>query len=136
MASGGTERPAGDARRRSTSGKAVAAGKTGADRRKHPRVPAPSPVPFRIIDEAGHDESFRLVDLSECGARIQVRTAIPPMTRIQVALMLHDGGARVDTSGVVVWCHPTEDAYDTGVFFPDLGEEERRLLRDLVRRSS
>jgi hypothetical protein len=119
--------------------------KAGPERRRHPRVEASrveTRIPFRIIDESGRDESFRLVDLSECGARIQVRTAIPPMTRIQVSLVLpgarvgRDGDARVDTSGVVVWCHPTEDTYDTGVFFPDLREEERHLLRDLVRRSS
>jgi hypothetical protein len=114
--------------------------KRGAERRQHPRVAAR--VPFRIVNQAGRDEAFRLVDLSECGARIQVKNAIPAMTRIQVALFLPgsrmggDEELRVDTAGVVVWCHPTEDFYDTGVFFPDLRETERLLLRDLVRKSS
>jgi hypothetical protein len=154
MASGGTEKPGGGARpgreaappapsaKPAPSTKPAGASKetSGAERRRHPRVAAR--VPFRIVNEAGRDEPFRLVDLSECGARIQVRTAIPPMTRIQVALVLPaarlglEEDVRVDTAGVVVWCHPTEDTYDTGVFFPDLVEEQRRLLRDLVRSSS
>jgi PilZ domain-containing protein len=109
----------------------------GAERRKHPRVTAS--FPLKIVNEAGREEPFHLLDLSECGARIQCSHAVPPMTRIQVALQLPGKGVglgkgvRVDTSGVIVWCHRISDGqYDTGVFFPDLEEEQRGLLRALV----
>jgi hypothetical protein len=100
-------------------------------------------VPFRIVNEAGREESFDLVDLSESGARIRCSHSIPPMTRIQVALLLPGRrvglgkDVRVDTAGVVVWCHRGSDGrYDTGVFFPDLQGEERLLLRTLVHASA
>jgi hypothetical protein len=112
--------------------------RAGEDRRRHPRVAAV--LPFRIVNEAGQEEPFRLLDLSESGARIQCGHAVPPMTRIQVRLVLPgrrvglDRDVRVDTAGVIVWSHRTGDqAYDTGVFFPDLEEEQRGLLRTLVR---
>ncbi len=153
MSSGGAKkstaksRPAGpESSAGGTDGGAAAASKAdapaaaGAERRQHARVQ--TAIPFRIVNTSGREESFRLVDLSECGARIQVRTAIPPMTRIQVALVLPGRrigltkDVRVETSGVVVWCHPTEDAFDTGVFFSDLTTEHRGLLRGLVHAAS
>jgi hypothetical protein len=94
------------------------------------------------MDSAGHEEPFQLVDLSECGARIHCRKAVPPMTRIQVALLLPGKGVgltqnvRVDTTGVIVWCHRTQEgSFDTGVFFPDLEDEQRGILRSLVQAS-
>jgi hypothetical protein len=107
------------------------------ERRQHRRVRAA--LPFRIVNEAGREEPFRLLDLSECGARIQCRHAVPPMTRIQVALVVpapragREEDVRLDTTGVVVWCHSVgEGAYDTGVFFPELEAEQRDLLRAIV----
>jgi hypothetical protein len=109
----------------------------GAERRQHKRVPAG--FPLKIVNEAGQEETFRLLDLSECGARIHCAHSVPPMTRIQVALTLPGKGlglrkdVRVDTTGVIVWCHRLNDAeYDTGVFFPDLQDEQRGMLRALV----
>jgi PilZ domain-containing protein len=109
----------------------------GSERRQHPRVEAK--LPLKIVNEAGKEEAFTLVDLSEAGARIQCSHAVAPMTRIQVALFLPGKGVglekqiRVDTAGVIVWCHRVGDGrFDTGVFFADLEEEQRGLLRALV----
>ncbi len=109
----------------------------GNERRRHPRVPAA--LPFRLVSEAGEEESFDLVDLSESGARIKCHHAIPAMTRIRVALVLPsqyleaDVDVRVDTTGVVVWSHPLENGlYDTGVFFSELEEDERGMLHSFV----
>lgn len=109
----------------------------GAERRQHKRVTAA--LPLKIVNEAGKEEAFTLVDLSEAGARIQCSHAVAPMTRIQVALYLPGKGVglekqvRVNTAGVIVWCHRVGDGrFDTGVFFADLEEEQRGLLRALV----
>jgi PilZ domain len=109
----------------------------GNERRKHPRISAD--LPFRLVNAKGEEETFDLVDLSESGARIQCGHAIQAMTRIRVAMVLpgrrlgRDGDVRVDTTGVVVWSHPVEDGvYDTGVFFPELEDDQRRLLKTFV----
>ena len=62
------------------------------------------------------------------------------MTRIQVRILLP--GERVgtkqalefDTHGVIVWSHKESGAktYDTGVFFSELDERQRNLLRAFV----
>ena len=110
---------------------------SGAERRKAKRVPAT--VPFRLISN-GKEEPFALVDLSESGARIRCSHLVPAMTRIQVRILLP--GARIgtkaalefDTHGVVVWAHKEAGAktYDTGVFFSELDERQRNLLRAFV----
>src|SRR5437762_14036597 len=91
--------------------KTVAAG-AGAERRRHPRVDvrAPGNGPFRLRAD-GAEQNFALMDLSESGVRIRSQSALGPMTRIHVAMMLP--GARVGaasdvrfaTTGVVVWRH-------------------------------
>jgi len=110
---------------------------TGAERRKARRVPAS--VPFRLVTN-GKEEPFDLVDLSESGARIRCSHAVPAMTRIQVRILFP--GERVgtksalefDTHGVVVWSHKDAGAktFDTGVFFSELDERQRHLLRAFV----
>jgi hypothetical protein len=107
-----------------------------AERRQHERVPAE--VPFRLKAD-GAEESFDLVDLSETGVRIKCRRSIPAMTRIQVSLVLPgqrigaSNDVRLDTTGVVVWSHRAEgQSFDTGVFFAELDERQRGLLRSFV----
>ena len=110
----------------------------GNERRRHPRVKAG--IPFRLVNEAGEEEVFDLVDLSEAGARITCGHPIPTMTQIRVAMVLPRGeeapevrGASVDTTGVVVWSHRVEDGrYDTGVFFSGLEDAQRELLQAFV----
>ena len=109
----------------------------GDERRKHPRYPVD--LPFRLLDGAGSEESFDLQDLSESGARIRCGHSIPAMTRVQVALILPakrvgaDDDVRLDTEGVIVWSHKSDDGrYDTGVFFPELGGYQRRLLHTFI----
>jgi hypothetical protein len=118
--------------------KAGAGSPSGADddRRRHRRVPAA--FPFRILT-GDQEETFDLVDLSESGVRIRCRHAIAPMTKIRVSLTLPakriGAGAdvRFETLGVVVWSHRTDSVtYDTGVFFSDVDERQRSLLRAFV----
>jgi hypothetical protein len=110
--------------------------KDPAERRRHPRVPAS--LPFRLKADGG-EESFDLVDLSESGVRIRCRRSIPAMTRIQVSLVLParrlgaGDDVRLDTTGVVVWSHRADgQTFDTGVFFADLDDRQRGLLRSFV----
>lgn len=109
-----------------------------AERRRHSRVPAK--IPFHLLTD-GNDEPFDLVDLSESGVRIQSPRALVPMTRIRVRMVLpaarvgEPKDLRMDTHGVVVWSHkvPHETSYDVGVFFSELDDRERALLRSYVR---
>jgi hypothetical protein len=108
-----------------------------AERRKHRRVRGA--LPCRLVNAAGKEEGFDLVDLSESGVRMRCGTSIPPMTRIRVAMHLpaervkRKAGAALETDGVVVWSHLGDGKrYDTGVFFPDLDEDQRALLRAYV----
>ena len=112
----------------------------GDERRRHPRVSAD--LPFRFVNERGEEEPFELVDLSESGARIQCARQLGNMTRLQVGLVLPrrvlGGGedTRLETTGVVVWSHPVADGrYDTGVFFSELQDEQRAVLRSFVQAS-
>jgi hypothetical protein len=112
----------------------------GAERRRHARVDVKSPGngPFRLRAD-GAEQSFELMDLSESGVRIRSQSALGPMTRIHVAMMLP--GARVgaasdvrfETTGVVVWSHrQSPTSFDTGVFFPELDDRQRAFLRTFV----
>jgi c-di-GMP-binding flagellar brake protein YcgR len=108
-----------------------------AERRRHHRVPGA--IPFHLLAD-GKDEPFDLMDLSESGVRISAPRALAPMTRIQVRMILpaRRVGAKTDValdlSGVVVWSHkePKVSAYDVGVFFADLDDRQRNLLRAFV----
>jgi len=88
--------------------------------------------------EAG-DTAFDLMDLSESGVRIRCGSPMAPMTRIKVGMVLpakrvgSKSDVSFETTGVVVWSHKVpEGAFDTGVFFPDLDERQRGLLRTFV----
>lgn len=112
------------------------------ERRRHPRVPAR--IPFHLLSE-GKDEPFDLMDLSESGVRIVAPRALAPMTRIQVRMMLparrvaSDRDITMELFGVVVWSHPLPGVkasapgrHDVGVFFSELDDRQRNLLRAYV----
>jgi hypothetical protein len=122
------------------SPKRAAATGAGSERRRHARVDVKPPGngPFRLRAD-GVDQAFELVDLSESGVRIRSQSALGPMARIHVAMMLP--GARVgassdvrfETTGVVVWSHrQSPSSFDTGVFFPELDDRQRAFLRTFV----
>jgi hypothetical protein len=109
----------------------------GAERRVHERVEAS--VPCTLVGDDGTREGFDLIDLSESGVRIRCSRSLSPMTRIQVAMVLpgervsREGQVKVQTMGVVVWCHPIQGAqFDTGVFFPELEPDTREMLKAYV----
>ena len=109
----------------------------GAERREHERVQAS--VPCTLVGDDGTREGFDLIDLSESGVRIRCGRSLSPMTRLQVALVLpgervdRKGEVKLETMGVVVWCHPIQGAqFDTGVFFPELEPETREMLKAYV----
>ncbi len=107
------------------------------ERRRHARVTAD--FPCLLVGSDGGTEPFDLIDLSESGVRMTCSKKLTPMTRIDVALRLPADrvGAAEDcplkTVGVVVWSHQLdEDRFDTGVFFPELEDGERSLLKAFV----
>jgi hypothetical protein len=111
-------------------------GKSGAERRAAERVPAD--VPFRLVS-GGKADSFDLVDLSESGVRIRCHASMAPMTKIQVAMVLPavrvgaSSDVQFQTTGVVVWSHKTgPGTFDTGVFFSEMDDRQRHLLRSFV----
>src|SRR5262245_39511784 len=111
-----------------------------AERRRHTRVKAS--IPFHLLTD-GKDEPFDLVDLSESGVRIRSPRALAPMTRIRVRVVLpakrvgSPADVAMDTTGVVVWSHKqagpaNPPQFDVGVFFADLEDRQRNLLRAFV----
>jgi c-di-GMP-binding flagellar brake protein YcgR len=111
-----------------------------AERRRHTRVSAP--IPCRLLSD-GKEQAFDLVDLSESGVRIRCPHALPPMTRLGVSMILPgkkigaSSDLRFDTTGVVVWSHKQGGAgqamaYDVGLFFSELDDRQRNLLRAFV----
>jgi hypothetical protein len=109
----------------------------GAERRQHRRVVAGGPCV--LVDAAGKRADFEIMDLSESGVRLRCAHALPAMTRVGVVLVLPaarvggQGDRRLDTQGVVVWSHEAEPgAFDTGVFFPELDDSARTVLKAYV----
>jgi c-di-GMP-binding flagellar brake protein YcgR len=108
-----------------------------AERRRHTRVN--TRIPFHLVTD-GKDEPFDLVDLSESGVRIRSPRALVPMTQIRVRVVLpakrvgSPADVALDTTGVVVWSHKEAGpgGYDVGVFFSELEDRERNLLRTFV----
>jgi hypothetical protein len=122
------------------SPKRAPAESSGSERRRHARVDVKPPGngPFRLKAD-GDEQTFELMDLSESGVRIRSQSALGPMTRIHVAMMLPGsrvGAAsdvRFETTGVVVWSHrQSQTSFDTGVFFPELDDRQRAFLRTFV----
>src|SRR5262245_24198952 len=107
------------------------------NRRAHRRVPANVPLRMRTGDS---ETAFDLMDLSESGVRIRCGSPMAPMTRIKVGMILpakrvgSKSDVSFETTGVVVWSHkvPEGGAFDTGVFFPELDDRQRGLLRTFV----
>ncbi len=96
-------------------------------------------MPCTLVGESGEKQPFELLDLSESGVRMRCQSDLAELTRIQVAMLLpagrvgQDDDVRLDTEGVVVWSHAVnEGIYDTGVFFPELDEDQRGLLQAFV----
>src|SRR5262245_43670835 len=122
------------------TGKSSGSAKGGSERRKHTRVPAT--FPCVLIGPDQKEEKFDLVDLSESGVVRRAGRAWPAMTQIQVALVLPKArvgrpkDAPLSTRGVVVWSHKSKEGrksdFDTGVFFPELSNEQRGLLAAYV----
>jgi hypothetical protein len=86
-----------------------------------------------------HETPFDLMDLSESGVRIRCGSPMAPMTRVKVGMVLPAKrlGSKADvsfeTTGVVVWSHKAPaGSFDTGVFFPELDDRQRGLLRTFV----
>ncbi len=107
------------------------------ERRKHQRVAASLACTMR--GEDGAESPFDLVDLPESGIRLRCAESVTAMTRIQVAVLLpagrigRDEDVRLDTQGVVVWSHQVQPGeFDTGVFFPELDDDQRGMLQAFV----
>lgn len=107
------------------------------ERRRHPRVGGP--VPCLLRDDTGVESSFELLDLSESGVRLRSARSLAAMTQVGIELVLparrlgSPKDIRLVTRGVVVWCHEVKPGtFDTGVFFPQLADTDRRTLKALA----
>lgn len=109
------------------------------ERRRHPRVPIREPG---VLVSEGVRNEFEMLDISESGVRLRSRHAIHAMTQLELELRLaaaQVGGTSdyvLKTTGIVVWSHKQAAAplpYDTGVFFPNLDDRQREVLRTMAR---
>ncbi|MFM8385855.1 MAG: PilZ domain-containing protein [Planctomycetia bacterium] len=113
-----------------------------AERRKHRRVHASLPCLMRGPDR--RHEPFDLLDLSESGLRMRCARPLAPMTQVEVDIELpaarigRDKDVLLRLRGVVVWSRRSPapagaqtvpvQAWDTGVFFPELTRDQVALL--------
>lgn len=111
---------------------------SSAERRKHARVPLREPG---VLVSQGVRNEFEMVDISESGVRLRSQHAIHAMVQLQLELRLTAAqvGEKADyvlkTTGIVVWSHKQAAPplpYDTGVFFPQLDDRQREVLRKMA----
>ena len=95
-------------------------------RRSAPRLPVHLPATLRWSIRGKHLEVDGVaVDLSEGGARVLLRDAVPP--DVEVELLLGQGAERLSLPAELVSCRPGEDGlvHGAGLRFPELPEATR-----------
>ena len=106
------------------------------ERRRHPRVDVSLALRLTIGDSTVETE---ISNLSNSGIRFRTPSALPLLSRVQIALELpeSDGASTpIAITGVVVRCdqipggEPTP--YDTAIYFEDLSERARGQLSQFV----
>jgi hypothetical protein len=112
-------------------------GKSGAERRRHPRAMCELPVTLSL-DGATCEGKLR--DVSRAGVCFYLERPIPVMTALRLALDLPADGAgrvrKIRGQGAVVRCErisPTVSHWEIAVFLHDLPEADRALLDQHVR---
>ena len=66
----------------------------------------------------GPNVAMRLLDISECGARLLVKVQMEQQQEVELTLLPPGGAREVVRKGVVVWSVPTDDgAFCVGVCF-------------------
>ena len=106
------------------------------ERRQHPRIEVNLALRLTI---GGNTVETEIRNLSNSGIRFRTPSALPLLSRVQIALELpaSDGAsAPLAITGVVVRCdqipggEPTP--YDTAIYFEDLSERARGQLSQFV----
>jgi PilZ domain len=103
------------------------------ERRRVPRLPAPptARAMVRLGDpDTGTDVALGLVDVSEDGAGLRLRTAVRPGEVTYLALTPPDGTALIRRRAAVVWCQSMgTGSFRAGVRFRRrLSAEDLRVL--------
>ena len=110
------------------------------ERRKNIR--AKKNIPLKLADPA-FDIITETVDISSSGAYCRVTRNLPPMSKIEVVLLVpgkdHENPTRkIKCKGVVVRSEPAilKDAdkahYNIAIFFTDISKKDQRVAEDYV----
>lgn len=99
-------------------------------RRQHARAPYVAPVRVRVAD-GGHVDG-RTEDLSEGGALVVTRVAIPTDRPVSIRLPLPGDGRVVEITGIVRWSKERRDVYASGLEFVGLGDDAKNAVRSYV----
>ena len=106
------------------------------ERRKHVRVRSSHPVRFRDL---GHAASVNFsetsaLDISEGGVRFRADRFLPLNNKLLIEMTLSPGQRPVKSIAKPAWTKAASGFYEceVGVFFVDIAEEDRLLVRNHV----
>jgi len=111
---------------------------TQVERRKHPRIHVDLPLRLTVQDRT---VETHIRDLSTSGIRFRSPSALPLMSRVQIALELPEtqegrAASALAITGVVVRSDESESkgklAYDTAIYFEDISEPALRQLSQFI----
>lgn len=112
---------------------AHAPGATYARQRQHPRFAVDIQASLSFADR---QQRARTRDISRAGLCLITLEAVPRDTKISVELVLTFGGdgtsEPLHLAGEVVWCTPLFGAYQLGVKFVRVDEEQSRYLNMFI----
>lgn len=102
------------------------------ERRSHPRLI--TALPLRI-KTAEFDITTSTRDISCVGAYCQIDKYLPPMTKLDIAMVLNNqpAGVRVKCKGVVVRSEPNENKFNIAIFFNDIAETEKEKISKFIK---
>src|SRR4051812_26624157 len=117
-----------------TKAKPESSGQAYAKRRQHPRF-AVDVQAYLTIGDKGQQRA-RTRDISRAGICLVSLDAIPRDTQIAIELVLTFGGdgtsEPLNMLGEVVWCTSLFGAYQIGVKFVQVGDEQSRYLNMFI----
>jgi hypothetical protein len=105
----------------------------GAERRHALRVKCYDLAKWTFETESMNHRISNLQDISSTGLRFNTHEPIQISAKIRMILNIAEKGRQIPVLGEVVWsCSIGEGAYQSGVHFLEISEEDRAALRELV----
>ena len=99
--------------------------------RRHPRIPANICGWLTFLGQPSC--GVLSLDLSQEGARFNVRRPVQPNQQVLVCLQFPESGRWMECKGEIRWCRPDEKGlHALGIRFLDLAEEERDDLNEYL----